>query len=1417
MNGLKQSPAPGSYSVVYRGDVVEFLLTVPDAPDGKAWLRTNIGHAVVHRREIIRAVEQGKSILSRDWHDIAMERVQPDLFRLCLPVLEPGCFKAKSFFLPAGQSEPLWPAGDNARIKVEPEAYAGGNSLYTAFVRQFHTDGRQKLTAEQVHAVNTLEKDGYHVIPQSGTFRNLIKELDFITGTLRCRIIQLLPIHPTPTTYARMGRYGSPFAVIDFMDVDPALAEFDRQTTPLQQFIELVDAVHARGARLFLDIPINHTGWASTLQVHHPEWFERTEDDRFRSPGAWGVTWEDLSQLNYEVRHLWEYIAEVFLFWCRQGVDGFRCDAGYMVPEMVWEYVVAKVRTQYPDTIFMLEGLGGKVTVTESLMSKAGLDWAYSELFQQYTREQIEYYLPDAIRISQEKGLLIHFAETHDNNRLAATSSGYARMRTALAALLSDGGGFGITNGVEWLATEKVDVHGAPSMNWGCSENLVEHIQRLNTIVSHHPAFVPGVPLRLVHNSHDNAIALLRSCPAERDTCLVIVNLNHTDAGHVSWRCADFDPPNGQVVDLLANDAVTLCRENDAWMCHLGPGQVFLLSIDTRIPARIDAWLAGPVEPEERTLRRLSAKALDIIVESNGLQDVSALNTTLRGQSLARDPWAYCVSAFDGIPRVTTWTWPADVRRKVMIPPGNCLLVRAPHRFSLDVSFEQHPAMHDHALPAQDGSWFAVLLPKVKHREHTAAQMQISVFAPDESSRGCAPLLFLSHVSHAEVYSTVDQALTRTHGLYTLCGNESGAMAQVQGCWGELRSQYDALLAGNLHPSVPSDRQVMLTRCRVWLVYRGYSQSVDINCLNTFSQAEDGTVAWRFSVPGGLGKLVPLSIVLRLCPGGNRIELTVARHKARGAHRLDDHSPVRIIVRPDIEDRSSHASTKAYAGPEHTWPQAVEPAAQGFVFSPYGDHALHMQVDEGTFVHESEWQYMVGHPFEAKRGLEPNGDLFSPGYFTFELTGGRANMLAGEITVSGAAPCSMDMVSLPAPTPETVTVPIDTAMERALATYVVRRGNGKTVLAGYPWFLDWGRDTLIALRGMIAAGYHRESCEILLQFATMERNGTLPNMLIADDDTNRDTSDAPLWFCVACRDLLLVAGEEILDASCGERALRDVLLSIGEHLCRGAENGVKMDQESGLLYSPSHYTWMDTNHPAGTPRQGYAVEIQALWYAALSFLATVEGEAGERWSDLAAKVQASLMSLFVREDQGYLCDCLHADAGTPAAVAVADDALRSNQLLALTLGAVTDRALSASILRHCEELLVPGAIRSLADRPVSVPIPVSHNGVVLNDPHQPYQGHYCGDEDTRRKPAYHNGTAWTWPFPSYAEAMVSVYGDAIRPQALAILHSATELINRDCLGHVPEIVDGDAPHISRGCGAQAWGVSELYRVLKLLR
>ncbi len=1455
MRHLRQEPAPGTQHVRHDGDVLEVRLTLSDDMKGKAWVRTNLGCAATRRDELIGFVRRNDPVLHRDWHDIPMQRIDDRTYCLNLPLTEPGRFEAKAFFLAQGRDEPLWPHGDNTVIKVEPADTVCANMLYTAFVRQFGPNREHHSETTEIQAaVRRLDEQGYTVIPRSGTFRDLLGQLDFILGTLGFRILQLLPIHPAPTTYARMGRFGSPFAALDYWSVDPALAEFDRRTTPSQQFGELIDAVHARGAKLFMDMPINHTGWASRLQVHHPDWFARNADKTFTSPGAWGVTWEDLSKLDYEHRGLWTYMAEVFLHWCRQGVDGFRCDAGYMIPPPVWEYLVAEVRAQFPNTVFLLEGLGGPADTVDRLLTVSNLNWAYSELFQKSHRADVEACIHESAEQAASRGLYVHYAETHDNDRLAARSPAWADMRTALAALCAPLGAFGIANGVEWHATEKVDVHGAAALAWGNTSNQVGRLTQLAALLKQHPAFFAGAHMKTVASGGGAALVLYRESAAKADGVLVLVNLDGDQPTTARWP-ATLLAGGGKFDDLLSGSEVVPATRDGMCFHALGPAEVRCLAVDPAWRGRLESKAgpsrlredatacqaeAGYREPDRILRQRRHAKVLAVQQSLHGFGDVTGVEVERLADGLADDPLQFMQSLCGGNPvPVATWTWPEDMRRTVMVPPRYALLIRAPVDFAVDLRVGDRVLHRERAQPGTAGIFFALLPARKVPDAAEAGSLVFTVFETHGVRRTEAAILYLAPVETATVRTRMTEAEALRLGAYAICTNAISAFSQVRAAWGSLRSQYDALLAGNLHPDYPVDRRVMFTRCRVWLVFRGYSHPLDERCLECFGQEADGAVVWRFAVPAGLGKLVPLEVRLSLAPEHNAARLIFRRLSANHAEHLDRDQPVKLVLRPDIEDRQFHEKTKAFAGPESSWPRAVRAGADGFVFQPVAERALHLRVSDSTFTVEPEWSYMVAHPEEGERGLDAQCDLFSPGYFAVPLQDTRSVSLVAEIVAGGgeagggkvpvevgaslATPAGADerRPYRTKPTPGSSSSPLADAMRVAMRDFVVRRGAGRTVIAGYPWFLDWGRDTMICLRGLVAAGMLDESKAILKEFARFEDRGTLPNLIHGADASNRDTSDAPLWFFTACADVLAAEKHaRFLAVDVGGRRLKDVLISIARAYIIGTPNGIRMDDASGLIFSPSHFTWMDTNFPAGTPREGYPVEIQALWHAALGLLA--EHDQDGPWRMLVARVAESIQKYYPRQvgtglAQGrYLSDCLHARPGQTAAQAQADDALRPNQLLAITLGAVTDPALCGDILRACETLLVPGAIRSLADRPVERAIPVVRDGHMLNDPKRPYWGRYEGDEDTRRKPAYHNGTAWTWLFPSYSEALFTIYGEPARAAASALLGSATQIINRDCLRHVPEILDGDAPHRGRGCGAQAWGCTELYRVLALL-
>ncbi|MFO7965676.1 MAG: amylo-alpha-1,6-glucosidase [Desulfobacterales bacterium] len=1420
---IAQFPEPGSKILMFRGNTITFELSLSAARKGSGWLRTNIGNSAVTRREIFRHFRYDETPLGRDWTDIPMSPVNERLFSVTVPLPEVGHFEAKCLFLPEGEIDPVWPAGANTGINVEPADTICANVIYNAFVRQFGPNkagGYFESTPED--CIELLDSKKYAVIPPSGTFRDLIRELDFIMGTLGCRIIQLLPINPTPTTFARMGRYGSPYAALNFTTVDPAMAEFDLRATPLDQFIELVDAVHHRNGKLILDIAVNHTGWAAAIHELEPRWLARDDKGRIQNPGAWGIIWEDLTKLDYSHKDLWEYIADVFLTWCRRGVDGFRCDAGYMIPEPVWRYVIARVREQFPDAVFLLEGLGGKISVTRDLLNTGNFNWAYSELFQNYDRGQIEWYLPQAVDISKKDGILIHFAETHDNLRLAATSRPYARMRTALCALCSCFGGFGFANGVEWFATEKIVVHESPSLNWGSPENQVDPIQAVSRLLRDHPAFSDRTDISLIETGEGSGIALLRHHRPSGKKLLIIANLDAVNGTTINWlQQPGFTGP--VLWDMLSRKKVRIGKSDRYNSAVLKAGEIFCLSEETEEVSRTDSHKTDLTSiPEKILLQRLKAKVLEAIHAVDGLTDLQAFGIEDAAFSLAADPVSFCsrLNTASEEPRVTIWKYPEDVKREVMIPPDHFFCINARMPFRAMLIHKTRVVGIENSLPLQDGTFFALFCPWTRPQT-ASASLELTLFPSGPAVKATGRLLFLHRRMASDrprIRNFFAKKDIRKAPMMFLSTNGRGAMFRSALSWSVLQSRYDALLAANLDPDHPVNRHIMFARCRAWVVFQGYSQEVTVETLQSFYYT-NGAGYWRFEIPTGKGSHIMLTIKGAMLPGENATLLSFYRHPGqRAGNGPDDAEPVRLILRPDIEDRGFHEVTKAYSGPEQAFPRAVAEHGQGFIFAPSPHHRLSIHISEGDFIREPEWHYMVHRPLEAQRGLDPDSDLFSPGYFSCLLKGDHQIELLARIEPAGVLPRQYQ--SVPSrirriELPESLQpIAMEQALHKAMDAFIVARKDLYSVIAGYPWFLDWGRDALIFVRGMIAAGKVKTAGAVIKQFGMYEENGTLPNMIVGDYLGNRDTSDAPLWFCMACSDLLR-KGEHMtfLEEDCGGRKIRDILLSIANAYSSQTANGIRMDPDSALIYSPEHFTWMDTNYPAGTPRQGYPIEIQALWYAALKLFERIDGKHDSRWQTLAEQLRSSIYAYFYLDAEGYLADCLHAGPQTRIQHAKKDDALRPNQLLAITTGLVEDKAVGRNMLAACEALLIPGAIRSLADKPTVYPLTIRHNGEVLNDPHRPYRGKYEGDEDTRRKPAYHNGTAWTWMFPLFSEAWAMVYGPAAKDTALSILFSGSRLMETGCVGHIPEILDGDFPHMPRGCDAQGWGVSELLRVL----
>ena len=1415
---VEQKPNPGTEIIYREGDFITIELRLSSEKKGKAWLRTNLFHPNKKRNEIIEKTEQNIPRRYQEWGDFPMFQKSPDTFKIELPVSSVGYFEAKAYFIPDGNNEPIWPEGKNIYIKVEPANTTTGNSIYCAFVRLFMEEEKIIKINDSLRNYSPSE-DKLTIIPESGKFRNLIKKIDFIIDDLGFDIIMLLPIHPVPTTYARMGLFGSPYASLDFFNVDPALAEFDKQTTPIHQFTELIDAIHAKSAKLFIDIPANHTGWASQLQVHHPDYFVKDNKGKFISPGAWGVTWSDLSELDYSKKGLWEYMADVFLFWCNKGVDGFRCDAGYMIPQKAWKFITSKVRNQYPETIFLLEGLGGKIKTTENLLTDCNLNWAYSEMFQNYNQQEIDCYMNEFSRISSKKGPLVNFSETHDNDRLASVSREFSRLRNGLTSLLSDTGTFAITCGVEWFADEKIDVHRLTSMNWGNKENQVDFIKLLNNILKTHPTFQSESRITKMHTSYNNSIAYLRESDKEDDKLAVIANLSDT-ANNVYINKEMGSNFSNTHIDLITRKKIELKDNDKEYLIDLEPSQIIAMTNNERY---LDIIYEdhGERSRKEKSERRLKNQLIDLF----SIEDLSENFIETKIQEFKKDVYHFFFLNFEDRPPVIKWQYPQDSKREVILPNGTPLLIQASYMFRYKLKNLDRTITSEESYHLESENFVSIIPPQLFEKTTSHFQLHIEIFQDKKVIKKTAHILIACKeelLTNKNKFNQFD--IQNDLSLLSLAVNKKSGISILRGAFSNIQSKYDGMISANMNEEFPEDRHIMLTRIRGWTVFKGFSRAITEEYQKSFEHYQN-TTEYYFEMPVGGGLHAPIILRYRFDEHENLLTIKIKRLNKADISTPPADQAVKIILRPDIENRNHHEQTKAFLGAEHKWPKNTENYPQGFIFGDK-ENALIVDIENGSFTREDEWQYMVHHPVEEERGMDRESDLFSPGYFSFSL---KANE---ETSIYAAAGLKKNIEQLKLQHIKKSDIKflpeihdIEKVLKRSIRKFIVERNSNKTVIAGYPWFTDWGRDTLICLRGIISAGFYNEAKSIIKEFASFEKKGTLPNLIRGDDTSNRDTSDAPLWLFVAVEDLLRQEKDIITDMDCNGRKLKEVLRSIAHHYINQTPNGIKMDQESALIYSPTHFTWMDTNHPAGTPREGYPIEIQALWFHALRMLSSIFPEENQ-WINLYQKVQRSVSSYFLvnkknnsehSRKQIFLSDCLHTQGFQPAKEAKPDDHLRPNQLFAITFGAIEETEICKEILSACQELLIPGAIRTLADRETEYELPVYHRGELVNNPTHPYMGKYSGEEDNSRKPAYHNGTAWTWPFPSYCEALVRVYGEKATSRAADILSTSMLIFNSGCINQLPEILDGDYPHFQKGCYAQAWGITEFYRVAKMLK
>jgi len=477
--------------------------------------------------------------------------------------------------------------------------------------------------------------------------------------------------------------------------------------------------------------------------------------------------------------------------------------------------------------------------------------------------------------------------------------------------------------------------------------------------------------------------------------------------------------------------------------------------------------------------------------------------------------------------------------------------------------------------------------------------------------------------------------------------------------------------------------------------------------------------------------------------------------------------------------------------------------------------SLHLFSSTMDFESSGEWWYRFYYRIDAQRGQDCFEDLWSPGWYSCRIDHPSSIILWAALKDSAAEFVPPDLTDLiemlrkhqqEICRPAFQRDPIQKALFLSADQFVVERTlhgrTAPTIVAGYPWFLDWGRDAFIALPGIcLSTGRPETAAGVLQTFAEAVSEGMIPNRFDDYDGTPHYNSiDASLWFIRAAFRWL----ECTQDNSAFERNFLPAIQSILKYYQEGTRFGIHADSD-GLITggdAQTQLTWMDAKcgGVAFTPRHGKAVEINALWYNALcqtaAYLESKNSSQSELYQTLSKQVKQSFNQLFWNEQTECLNDCISPEG-------IADSSIRPNQIFAVCLPHSPLSANRQKRVVHLvrQELLTPYGLRTLSSKDSR------------------YIGRYEGDV-FHRDAAYHQGTVWPWLMGGFLEAFLKVNQNSpqARKQAAAMLSPLIyHFANQACLGSISEIFDGDPPHYPRGCPAQAWSVAEVLRIWLLLQ
>ena len=638
------------------------------------------------------------------------------------------------------------------------------------------------------------------------------------------------------------------------------------------------------------------------------------------------------------------------------------------------------------------------------------------------------------------------------------------------------------------------------------------------------------------------------------------------------------------------------------------------------------------------------------------------------------------------------------------------------------------------------------------------------------------------------------RSLDRALSLEWLETNGRGGFASGTVAGANTR-RYHALLLVARKP--PSERFVLVNHLEEWVEVNGQTIPLSTNCYpgaihpdgykSCGSFTADPWPTWTYHCAGAL---IQREI---LCVQGR--DLVIVRWRLLKKSTF----PVTLLVRPMLSGRDYHSTHHENMGLDSHCTEST----QSVIWHPYHDLPAVSAFHTGRYGHEPRWFRQVQFTVDQQRGLDDEEDWWSPGEFTNQLKAGEdATLIFTTESVK-----ALDVVALidvererrariqgAAPSGD----PLAHQLWRAAEHYLSQRGNRQTVIAGYPWFSDWGRDTFISLPGLcLVTGRTDVAWQVIESFSAHVSEGMVPNRFPnIGEQPEYNTIDASLWFIHAIGRYLAASQDEARVREAAWPSVKQIL----DGYRRGTRYGIRMD-EDGLIAGGApgaQLTWMDAKVGdwVVTPRHGKPVEIQALWIRALEVgetLARRFGEAGyaDRCQADRSHAIASFQNRFWYEQGGYLYDVIDGPEGN-------DASLRPNQLYAISLvDDLVPRDRAQQILRLAEaQLLTPVGVRTLS--------PADSR----------YRPRYEGGV-TERDGAYHQGTVWPFLLGPFVTAWMKTFGRsaAVRKQARSFLTGLEAHLQEACLGQVSEIFDADAPHQPRGCFAQAWSVAEPLRAL----